>query len=304
VSDSDRYYRNENGLPTRAYRVGRVTVHLLYGVATAAFLFPFLPAPVRVRSVRRWSVQLLQMLKVKIRIRGQVPRISAGNMMLVANHISWLDIYLLNAVCPARFVAKSEVRAWPLVGWLSHKIGTLFIERARRVDAARINREVVETLLDGGRVALFPEGTTSDGSRLRPFHAPLLQPLIDSGGMLWPVGLKFAHRDGSLNIAPAYVDDMTFGASFARVLGQAVIHAELVFAPPISARGKTRRELARDAEQAIAAALNLAAPDRRPETVADLPDARRKAALPTGTRCPTPADHPAFSAPALTSAQK
>ncbi len=295
---------NESGYLTRAYRVGRITVHLLYGVAVAGTVFPFLPTATRTRVVRRWSVRLLRILNVKIRVCGQVPDVSAGNAMLVANHVSWLDIYLLKSVCPARFVAKSEVRSWPVIGWLSHRVGTLFIERSRRHDAARINQEVVSALRDGGRVALFPEGTTSDGSRLRPFHAPLLQPLIHSEGTLWPVGLRFVRHDGSVDTAPAYVDDMTFGESFARVLSQGVIHAELVFAPPISARGKTRRELARHAEQAIASALNLAAPGMRPETTDGLPDAPLKAALPTGTRCPAPLDPPAFSAPALTSAQK
>lgn len=295
---------NESGYLARAYRAGRIGLHVAYGVAVAGTVFSWLPEATRTRVLRRWSVRLLRILNVRIRVRGEAPGLSAGNGMVVANHVSWLDIYLLKSVCPARFVAKSEVRAWPVIGWLSHRVGTLFIERAKRHDAARINQEVVTVLREGGRVAVFPEGTTSDGSLLRPFHAPLLQPLVHSEGTLWPVGLRFLLPDGSLDTAPAYVDDVSFGESFARVLARREILAELVFAPPIAAAGKTRRELAREAEQAIASALSLAVPGKRSETAAHLPAAGRTDPPPTDNRCPERPDSPVFSSPALTSARK
>ncbi len=234
-----------------------MAVHLLYAAALVLLLFPWLSDKARIRVERRWNSGLMAILNIRIRIRGTVPDLSERNVMLVANHVSWLDIYLLNAVKPARFVSKVEVRSWPVVGWLAIKMGTLFIDRTKRHDTARVNDEVSDVLSNGGCIAVFPEGTTSNGSLLRPFHASLLQPAVHSNSQLWPAAIRYTHADGSLNLAPAYVDELSFGDSLASILSQAIIYAELEFLTPIPAQGKARRELARDAEYAIARALNL-----------------------------------------------
>ena len=234
-----------------------MAVHLLYAVAIAALLLPWLPDKARIRVERRWNMGLMGILNIKIRLCGVVPDLSVQNMMLVANHVSWLDIYLLSAVRPARFVSKVEVRSWPIVGWLAHKTGTLFIDRTKRHDTARVNHEMSAILNNGGCVAVFPEGTTSNGSLLRPFHASLLQPAVHSQSQVWPAAIRYTHADGSHNMAPAYVDELSFGESLSLILSQAIIYAEVEFMPPIAAHGKARRELASEAELAIASALNL-----------------------------------------------
>ena len=252
-----------------------MAAHVLYAVALAGLVFPWLADRARIRLERRWSVQLMKILRVRVHLQGVAPGLSARNVMLVANHVSWLDIYLLNTARPARFVAKAEVRAWPVVGWLANKTGTLFIDRMKRHDTARVCHEMSAALNNGECMAVFPEGTTSNGTRLRPFHASLLQPAVASQSTVWPVAIRYTHADGLLNIAPAYADEISFGASLLRVTSQPVIYAELVFAPPIDAHGKTRRELARQAEQAIASALNLTISDmknREAEIIADVPD--------------------------------
>ncbi|PIQ09732.1 MAG: 1-acyl-sn-glycerol-3-phosphate acyltransferase [Hydrogenophilales bacterium CG_4_9_14_3_um_filter_59_35] len=221
--------------------------------------------------IRRWSVRVLAILHVRLSVKGEVPDPSAAGVMFVANHISWLDIYLLDAVCPVRFVSKAEVRAWPVIGWLAVKIGTLFIERARRHDTARAGREVVDALGQGDCVAVFPEGTTSNGTWLRPFHASLLQSAITSGARLWPVAIRYVHRDGTANLSPAYVDDMSFGASLFRILNQPDMEAEITYLEPLPVQGRSRRELAALAEKAIANALNLAAPGRKSDKPVYLP---------------------------------
>ena len=272
---------NRTGYLTRVYRISRMAVHVLYAVALAGLVFPWLADRVRIRWERRWSVQLMKILQVRVRLQGVAPDLSARNVMLVANHVSWLDIYLLNTARPARFVAKSEVRAWPVVGWLAHKTGTLFIDRTKRHDTARVCQEMSAALNNGECMAVFPEGTTSSGARLQPFHASLLQPVVASQGTLWPVTIRYTHADGSLNTAPAYADEISFGASLLRVTSQPMIYAELIFAPPIDAHGKTRRELAQQTEQTIASALSLAIPGMKnmePETVAAVPDINADAA--------------------------
>jgi len=236
-------------------------VHLLYAVLLTALIYPWLPAKTRTSIERRWHRSLMGILNVKLRICGAAPDLSVQNMMLVANHISWLDIYLLNAVRPVRFVSKIEVRSWPIVGWLASKRGTLFIDRSKRHDAARVSHEMSAVLKQGGCIAVFPEGTTSNGRLLRPFHASLLQPAVHSQSQVWPAAIRYTHADGSHNSAPAYVDELSFANSLALILSQPVIYAELEFLPPIPAQGKLRRQLARDAELAIAGALNLLASD-------------------------------------------
>lgn len=112
-------------------------------------------------------------------------------------------------------------------------------------------------LSNGGCLGVFPEGTASNGSLLRPFHASLLQPAVHSHSQVWPAAIRYTHADGSLNMAPAFIDEITFAASLSMILSQTVIYADLEFLPPIAAHGKARRELAQDAELAIARALNL-----------------------------------------------
>ena len=239
-----------------------MAVHVLYAVLLVSLLFPWLPDKVRLRVQKRWNSGLMRILNIKIRLNGVAPDLSAQNMVLVANHESWLDIYLLSAVRPVRFVSKLEVRSWPIVGWLASNTGTLFIDRTKRHDTARINNEIAAVLSSGGCIAVFPEGTTSNGSLLRPFHASLLQPAVHSQSQVWPTAIRYSFADGTLNTAPAYIDELSFAESLGMILNQTIIYADLEFMPPIPAQGRERRELARDAELAIAKALNFTLANR------------------------------------------
>lgn len=272
-TSSERPLNRSNGFLIRTLRLAQLVLHLLVGVIKAALLFPLVGRARRTELIRRWTVRVLAILNVRLSVGGEVPDVSAADVMFVANHISWLDIYLLDAVCPVRFVSKAEVRAWPVIGWLAVKIGTLFIERARRHDTARAGREVVEALRQGDCVALFPEGTTSNGTLLRPFHASLLQSAINSGARVWPVAIRYVHRDGTANLVPAYVDDMSFGTSLFRILNEPNMEAEITYLEPLPVQGRSRRELAALAEKAIANALSLAAPCRKSDKPADPPAA-------------------------------
>ena len=288
----------------RAYRISRIALHLLGGVVRAGVLFPVVGAQGRQHLARRWAAQLLAILNVRVSVSGEVPDGSVGGTVFVANHISWLDIFLLNSVRPLRYVAKSEVRSWPLYGWFAVKVGTFFIDRNKRQDTAHVNRHVADALGAGDCVGVFPEGTTGDGTGLLYFHASLLQPAVHGAVMVRPVAIRYVHRDGSVDTAPAYVGDLTFGASIAQVLGRRVIHAEMVFLPPVHAHGKTRRELARHAEHAIATQLCLPLPCKKPEKSADLQDVEQTASLPTDSLYPELPDAPLVAVPALTSVPK
>jgi 1-acyl-sn-glycerol-3-phosphate acyltransferase len=286
---------------TRAYRMARLALHLLQGGLTLALAFPFITPQWRVRLKRRWARGLLAILNVQLTVRGEPPDLSSQGVMFVANHVSWLDIYLLFAVRPARFIAKAEIRSWPVMGWFTVKAGTLFIERGKRQDTFRINQQVAAALNAGDCVALFPEGTTSDGTRLGHFHASLLQPAVHTEATLWPVAIRFLHPDDSVNTAPAYVNDMSFGASIRQVLREPVIYATIAFTAPLPVQGKTRRELAHAAHRAIASRLFPVNPCTISEIPADPPVAAQTASRPTGSPYPAPPDSASASAPVLTS---
>jgi 1-acyl-sn-glycerol-3-phosphate acyltransferase len=249
----------------RLVRIPRVMLHFLIGLGAVLFTFPSLDAKARRVRIRRWSRRLLHLMSVEIRISGALAH---PNVLVVANHVSWLDIFALHAVGPVRFIAKSEIARWPLIGRLVRGVGTLFIERARRHDTHRVNREVAAALADGDIVAVFPEGTVTDGTRLLPFKGSLLQPIIESAGWVQPVAIRYRTRAGDISRAPAY-DDVTFLHSLWRICGERTIVADIVATPPLPAAATHRRALAADAEAVIRAALALPAHDWAPGRCAD-----------------------------------
>jgi 1-acyl-sn-glycerol-3-phosphate acyltransferase len=247
----------------RLWRIPRMVVHLFHGLGTIWFVFPSIDAHARRAHIRRWSRRLLHLMNLDIRMSGALQH---PNVLVVANHVSWLDIFALHAVGPVRFIAKSEIARWPLLGRLVAGVGTLFIERARRHDTHRVNQEVARALAGGDIVAIFPEGTVTDGTTLLPFKGSLLQPIVDADGHVQPVAIRYRTPDGLLSTVPAYVADVTFLGSLWRICGARSLVVELTAMPPLSATGKHRRVLAREAENAIRAALALpvhgSAPDR------------------------------------------
>ena len=257
--------RRVTPLPLRLYRVARSGVHLLEGVATTTFVFPLITQAARRAAIRRWSRRLLRMLNVDARLHGK-PLLD-GNVLVVANHVSWLDIFVLNAVGPVRFVAKAELARWPVAGRLIRGVGTLFVERERRRDARRVNGHAADALARGDIVAVFPEGTTTDGTLLLPFKSSLLQPIVDAQGRVQPMAIRYRAPTGEHSGAPAYVGEDSFLTSFWRVTGARSLVVELHAPPALAARESHRRDLARSAEAAIRAVLEGApaatAPDRR-----------------------------------------
>ena len=246
----------------QTFRAIRLLLHIISGLVQSA-LYPHVSQPVQERMVQKWSVRLLAILCIRLRLSGTLPDAKDQPIMLVANHVSWLDVYSLNSVCPARFVAKSEIRNWPLFGWFSRNVGTLFIERAKRRDTARINQDIGNALTLGDRVSVFPEGTTGDGTKLQHFHASLLQPAVSVEAILYPVAIRYHDASGEVSKAAVYVN-VSLLDSLRQILKQPWIDVELIFSDPIDSRGKNRRELARSTERAIANALSLPIPHKVP----------------------------------------
>jgi 1-acyl-sn-glycerol-3-phosphate acyltransferase len=230
-------------------------VHLALGLLQAGMLFGLYTLPARDRAISRWSDKTLKILGVRL-AAGTPPEFTHG-AMLVANHISWLDVFVIHAARRVHFVSKHEVRDWPLVGWLAERAGTLFIQRAKKADTARINQEMHALLRDGAWVAVFPEGTSTDGRKLLRFLPSLFQPAVDENLPVVPAALQYQTPQGAYTDAAAYADNVSFAQSLWRIAGEKEIVARLTFGLPI--RGDHRRELAEAAYQEIAGVLGFEA---------------------------------------------
>ncbi|QNM97196.1 lysophospholipid acyltransferase family protein [Chitinimonas koreensis] len=241
----------KTALPIRAWRIGRLLLHLVLGVLEIALLFKFRDAAGRAAAISRWARRLCRILAVEVVVNGSRPAFLPANTVLVANHVSWLDIFVMNTVSVSRFVAKAEVRNWPIVGWLCVRTGTLFVTRERRHDTARVNRSIADALAEGSCIAVFPEGSTTDGFSLAGFNASLLQPAVDAGAEIVPVALRYYDRTRMRSKAAAYVGEMSLLDSLLQLLVEPRLEAELHFFEPIPASGLHRRDLARTAEALI-----------------------------------------------------
>lgn len=264
--------KRPTGILIVALRACRIGMHLLYG-ALLAIIYPHLAQVRQRRILKNWSRYLLTILNVGIQIEGPQLARAEGGCMLVANHVSWLDIFVLNAIYPSLFIAKSEVRDWPLIGWLCRRSGTIFIERAMRQNTSLINQHVSLMLKQGACIGLFPEGTTTDGKQVAHFHSALIQPAIDAGARLCPIALRYQDEMGTLSTAAAFTGDMTLTQSIWKILRCPQLNALVVFTPALMTANKNRRVLARAAQQAIEQGLiDIAAMQPEPETEFAIPN--------------------------------
>jgi 1-acyl-sn-glycerol-3-phosphate acyltransferase len=261
--------RKFNQLVSRWTRVAHVGVHLLKGALIAGLLFPLQSQARRKREIELWSARLCEILGVRIFLHGAPPTYDLRPLMMVANHVSWVDIFAINAVVPVRFVAKAEVRKWPLVGWLSARAGTIFINRARRQDTVRVNDLIANALRAGDLFAVFPEGTTSDGSRLLKFHSSLLEPAVKANAAVQPVALRYEREDGSLCTEAAYTGAKSVWDSLIGIVSEPSVVVHVCMLTPVSGLAG-RRALALEAWHAIHRTLYPEAPSSDTETVDDL----------------------------------
>lgn len=239
------------------WRIARACLHLAVGVAIVAMRFGRDEPALRMRQARRWSAGLLRAMGVELVVEG-VAR--PGAKLLVANHVSWLDIPAISAVEPARFVSKAEVKHWPVFGRLSDATGTIYLERERPRDALRVVHRMAEAMQAGETLAVFPEGTTGDGFELLAFHANLLQAAIATETPVQPVALRYFDADGSPSVAAQFVGATTLAQSVWRIACAERFGVQVTLLPARSVRMADRRRLAQSLRQDIAEAIERGAP--------------------------------------------
>lgn len=240
-----------------ALRFACVILHLLRGLATCAFVFPLASEAYRQHCIRAWSMRLLSILRIRIQLNPDGMQLPPQAALIVANHISWLDIFVINALQPCRFVAKADIRHWPVLGWLCEKSGTIFIARGKQREVRRVYQGLVTSLQAGQRIAFFPEGTTAAQGNLLPFHANLFEAAIEARVPVQPCALRYLDGSGELHRAADFIGDATFVDSLIAILGSSPMLAEITPLPRIFADAAHRRELSMQARASIAAALRI-----------------------------------------------
>lgn len=234
-------------------------------------MLPLVSKSVNRKLVKWWCGSLLRAFNINVSVHGQAPAANTSSVMFVANHISWSDIHALNSIIPLRFIAKSDIKNWPVFGYLVRKSNTIFVERGKRQEAGRIVELTKNSLSAGDNVCFFPEGTTTDGTGVGghgiqghglrgvlvlAFKSSVLQAAIDANAHIWPVAIRYAHPNGSINTQMAYAGNTTLIESMQNVLRQKNPTVSLYFLTPIQASGQDRRHLTQEAYDAVVHKLN------------------------------------------------
>lgn len=235
----------------------RILLHVISGICTLSLLFPFINRDQKDRRIQQWSKKLLTIFHIQLHVTGPEKLISRP-YLLASNHISWLDIHVINAFKPVRFVAKSEVREWPVFGWMAQQLGTVFIRR----DSARHARQVVDQMaraLKIESVCIFPEGTSTSGESVLPFKPNLFESAILAHVPVFPMAI--AYRSGSTGLrsdTPAFIGDMGLLESMSNVIGSRDIEVHLSLIEPYlpgKSENSDRKELALYCQEAISKTL-------------------------------------------------
>ncbi|EGI76683.1 phospholipid/glycerol acyltransferase [Hylemonella gracilis ATCC 19624] len=242
-----------------SWRLARAFLHLFHGLFIVVVRFPRLNEEARALHVQVWARALLRHLGLRVEVRGDV--VSPGPLLLASNHISWLDIMSLHAARYCRFVAKADIQRWPLVGRLVAGAGTLFIQRESRRDAMRVVQHMAERLRAGEVLAVFPEGTTSDGQSLLPFHANLLQAAISADAPVQPVALDFLDSRGERSLAPCYIGDDSLLDTAWRTARSKGLVVRVTYGTPQTAQGRDRRAWADALRDEVIRLRDQPAPD-------------------------------------------
>jgi 1-acyl-sn-glycerol-3-phosphate acyltransferase len=233
---------------------GEVIIALFDFLIRCAFRPEKSAVAARALWLQRASRRNLRIFKFTAQVAGPVP--SAG--LLVSNHLSYLDVPVMASLTPAVFVAKREIKSWPVIGWLAQLAGTLFIDRGRRMDVAPVNAAIQTTLEGGALVVVFPEGTSSDGRTVLPFKSSLLEPATRQIHSLSISLIQYELDDGDASKDVCFWGNVTFFGHLLNLLSKRTLRASIRFAP-IQSIDTSRKELAQQLHSEMLKLKNAAA---------------------------------------------
>jgi 1-acyl-sn-glycerol-3-phosphate acyltransferase len=212
-----------------------VIAHVLRGLITLLILFPFIDRASKNDHIQRWSKRLLKIFGIELQVNAS-NLIPHGPFLLASNHVSWMDIHVINAFKPIRFVAKSEVANWPIFGWMAKQLGTVFIRRDSSKHARQVVHELAD-LLKTQSICIFPEGTSTIGKSVHSFKPNLFEAAVVAKVPVCTLALAyFDQKTGTHSEIPAFIGDMGLMTSMARILKSRNLRVKLTFFAPISAQ--------------------------------------------------------------------
>jgi len=209
----------------------RIALHVIQGVATLLFIFPFRSRARKNQHIQKWSKGLLHLFGIRLQVKHPERLPLQGGFLLASNHISWIDIATIHSFLPCQFVAKSEVARWPIFGWMAKEVGTIFIQR----DNLRHGKEIAEKvagILASNPVSIFPEGTSTAGDQVLPFRPNLFEAAVLARAPVYSLAIRyFDGKTGKPSKATAFVGEMTLVDSILLILRSKPLLVELVFLP-------------------------------------------------------------------------
>ncbi len=229
----------------------RVVTHTLVGLTLTVTIVPICNHSTKQRLTRWWCARLLKCFNIQVTTYGQTPGRCVSGKLFVANHISWVDIHALNSVLPLCFVAKSEIKQWPVLGYLASKSGTLFIDRSHRKGAVHIIEILRQHLQHGFNACYFPEGTTTEGTHVLPFKGSIMQAALSIHAEIVPVAIRYPLAHQKIDTRLAYAGNTTLIESIRNILRIPSPSVELHFLDTIETKNQSRRNVNKLAEQAI-----------------------------------------------------
>jgi 1-acyl-sn-glycerol-3-phosphate acyltransferase len=241
---------------TRARRLATIAARLGLARLGASLIAGRIDPDRRRCTTRAWAAAMTRTLRLDIVTAG-APISHAKGVLLIANHVSWLDICAIASLTGSLFVAKSELAHWPVVGRIATAFGTFLHERGNLRDAARVKDQVAAALRQGQTITIFPEGTTGWSSALMPFYPAFAQAAVDADALVQPVAIGYRDFDGRPSAAAPFLGDQTFINSLNKIMKETAIKAELNFGAPFAAAGRTRREITAISHTFIARTLGL-----------------------------------------------
>ncbi len=227
-----------------------IAVQFARGAWLVTLRFPGWQKAQKLQAIQRWAQQLLDILEIEVQ-SNKLPQADFSGLV-VSNHLSWLDILVLQSLMPGCFVAKTEVRYWPVVGYLAQACATIFVDRSSPRSARSMVDDTAAAIAQGYAVVVFPEGTSSNGQNLGDFHANIFESAIRAQAPVQLLSLQYLDRNsGKAATAAHFIDDMTLVGSIKDVMATSSIQARVHIGECIGAEGHTRKTLAHRAHQAI-----------------------------------------------------
>ena len=247
----------ETPKPLRLWVWAQIWVHVLCGVCTLSFIFPFLNRRSKDEKIQEWSKRLLKIFHIELVVQGAALLENTPHL-IASNHISWIDIHVINAFRPIRFVAKSEVEGWPIFGWMAKQLGTVFIRR----DSSRHARQVVGQMaevLKTESICIFPEGTSTIGDAVLPFKPNLFESAIVAQVSVFPLAVQYLSKTtGMRSLSTAFIGDMGLLESMSNIIKNRSLVAQITVLPPYSSLHQApvdRKQLANYCQESIAKTL-------------------------------------------------